>query len=248
MTFLVCFWAFQNPKGFAAALLEFLSDQHQHLQALENIAYSVTIDSRLKNTVMALDALGNAIVNHQGVEAQCIGHFPLLFSLLAVPVAAVQRAALGVVSIATRNNECVNDIAAADLVGHLLLLLHSLPDSRHDVLATLHALVSTTRIVKEALAKGAVVYLLDLFCNSGDARARESCAELLARMGSDKLVGPRVRLALGSFLPPIFADAMRDNAQACVHMFESAHEHPELIWNQEAKDRVCGSVAKLRKE
>lgn len=93
-----------------------------------------------------------------------------------------------------------------------------------------------------------MIYLLDLFCNSNSPQVRESCAELLARMGSDKLIGPKIRLVLGRFLPAVFADAMRDSPQACVHMFESTHEHPELIWNQEVKDRVCAAVAHMRKE
>lgn len=96
--------------------------------------------------------------------------------------------------------------------------------------------------------KGAVIYLLDLFCNSTNQNIRQTCAELLARMSLDKLVGPKVRLALGIFLPPIFADAMRDSPETSVTMFESAHEHPELIWDQDAKDRVCTVVARLRRE
>lgn len=77
---------------------------------------------------------------------------------------------------------------------------------------------------------------------------REQSADLLARMGADKLIGPKIRLVLGRFLPAVFADGMRDSPQACVHMFETTHEHPELIWNQEVKDRVCYSVAQMRKE
>lgn len=98
------------------------------------------------------------------------------------------------------------------------------------------------------LDTGAVIYLLDLFCNSTNQTVRQTAAELLARMILDKLVGPKVRLALSAFLPPIFADAMRDSPETAVHMFESAHEHPELIWDQDAKNRVCSMVTKYRME
>lgn len=108
--------------------------------------------------------------------------------------------------------------------------------------------MSSTKIVKEALSKGAVIYLLDLFCNSTNPQIREKCGELLARMCADKLVGPKVKLVLGSFLPAIFSDAMRESPEAAVNMFESAHEHPELIWDQDSKNRVCATVAKLRRE
>ena len=75
---------------------------------------------------------------------------------------------------------------------------------------------------------------------------REKTAELLARMGADKLVGPKVRLTLGRFLPSVFADAMRDSPQACVHMFEGTHENPELIWDVSTRSRVSKNIADLR--
>ena len=39
-------------------------------------------------------------------------------------------------------------------------------------------------------------------------------------MMSDKLIGPKVKIVLAKFLPAIFMDAMRDSAEASVHMFE----------------------------
>ena len=64
------------------------------------------------------------------------------------------------------------------------------------------------------------MYLLELFCNATNPAVREKTAELFAKMLSDKLVGPKVRIILGKFLPGIFMDAMRDSAEASVHMFE----------------------------
>ena len=48
-------------------------------------------------------------------------------------------------------------------------------------------------------------------------------AELFAKMMADKLIGPRVKIVLSKFLPSIFMDAMRDNPDASVHMFEGMH-------------------------
>ena len=67
---------------------------------------------------------------------------------------------------------------------------------------------------------GALIYLLDLFCNATNPAVREHTAELFAKVLSDKLVGPKIRLIMAKFLPPIFMDAMRDSAEASVHMFE----------------------------
>lgn len=238
----------QDPKKFVSDLLDYLKEQSEYLLNLVNISYSTTIEDRIKNSVMAFEALTNVIRNNPGVESQCIGHFRLLFKLLNVSCIPVQKGILNVISLVTRNNECINDIASSEVLGYLLLVLYGLQDCQPQILDTLYALMTTTKIVKEALNKGAVIYLLDLFCNATNPSVRQSCAELLARMNLDKLVGPKVRLALGAFLPPIFADAMRDSPETAVTMFESAHEHPELIWDQEAKDRVCTVVSRFRRE
>lgn len=63
--------------------------------------------------------------------------------------------------------------------------------------------------------------MLNLFCNSQNPSVREQTAGLIAKMITDKLVGPRVRIVLAKFLPQIFMDAMRDSPEAAVVMFES---------------------------
>ena len=73
----------------------------------------------------------------------------------------------------------------------------------------------------ECCVAGALIYLLDLYCNSSNATAREKTADLFAKLLADKLHGPKIRILLAKFLPPIFMDAMRDSPEASVHMFES---------------------------
>lgn len=55
------------------------------------------------------------------------------------------------------------------------------------VLDTLLPLMANNKLVKEVLSKGAVIYLLDLFCYSTNAYVREKSAELLSKMSNDKL-------------------------------------------------------------
>lgn len=228
-----------NPKGFAIDLLDFLSSKWKSVSSSSPSASSPNI---LDEIVMALQSLSNVIINNPGVEIQCIGHFPLLFQILGADGCLnVQHAALEVLACVVRNAECVKDIAASNVLTPLLLILVNVPSCQMQALDTLYSLLTTTKIVKDALAKGAVLYLLDLFCNSNSTTTnglRERAAELLARMGSDKLVGPKVRLVLAHYLPPAFSDAMRDSPQACVHMFEGVHENPELIWNDETRQRI----------
>lgn len=95
---------------------------------------------------------------------------------------------------------------------------------------------------------GAVIYILDLFCNSTNSQIREAAADLLAKMSSDKLAGPKVKLDLSKFLPRLFSEAIRDAPKQCVQMFETRQENPELIWDDETKDRVSRMVSELKDE
>lgn len=110
---------------------------------------------QLEHIVMALIALKNVIKNNPGIELQCMGHFKLLFGLLSCNnYKLIQKSALEVISNVTKNQECVEDIAASEVVVHLLLCLHSLKECQLLALETLYALMSSTKIVKDALAKG----------------------------------------------------------------------------------------------
>ncbi|XP_063063079.1 dnaJ homolog subfamily C member 13-like isoform X6 [Engraulis encrasicolus] len=244
----------EYPKAFAASLLDYVGSQAQYLHTLMVMTQASKVESqqhaqRLRFAEMALEALRNVIKNNPGSETECIGHFKLLFSLLRVHGAGkVQQLALEVINTVTSNQDCVSNIAESSVLSNLLLLLHSLPSSRQLVLETLYALTSNTKIVKEAMGKGALIYLLDLFCNSTHPQVRSQTAELFSKMTSDKLVGPKVRLTLMRFLPGVFMDAMRDNAEAAVHIFEGTHENPELIWNDSSRETVSTTVREMMLE
>ena len=108
---------------------------------------------------MSLEALKNVIKNNPGVEIQCIGHFKLLFSLLNyTKIKTIQIGTLEVISTVTGNQECVNDIAANEVILHLLLCFNILKDQQLMVLEILYALMSTTKIVKDALNRGKIYF------------------------------------------------------------------------------------------
>lgn len=58
----------------------------------------------------------------------------------------------------------------------------------------------------------------------------------------------QVRLTLMRFLPAVFMDAMRDNPEAAVHIFEGTHENPELIWNDSSRETVSTTVREMMLE
>ncbi len=90
-----------------------------------------------------------------GVEIQCIGHFKLLFCLLRLESCIkVQEMTLHVLSNVTGSAECVEDIAASGVLGHLLQVAYGLQEHQQLTLAVMHSLMGDTRLVKEGLATG----------------------------------------------------------------------------------------------
>ncbi|XP_035914542.1 dnaJ homolog subfamily C member 13 isoform X2 [Anopheles stephensi] len=203
----------------------------------------------ITHLLMALQALISVIKSNTSVEIQCIGHFEMLFGLLSTSECGpdsrtIKTLALEVVCLVSRNKECVTEIAACEIVGRYLIVLKDADLREHQprVLETLSGLLNVPKMIKEAHTKGAVIYLLDLFCNANNPAIREQCAELLAKMNADKLSGPKVRITLCKYLPPVFLDAMIDSTSVAVQMYESTHEHPELIWNDEIRACVSDAV------
>lgn len=241
----------KKSKELTLELLQYIGGETQYLHSLLSLSSASLSHPRLARVGDALRALVNVIKNNPGVEMQCIGHFKLLFSLLRLEgCVAVQQSVLAVMEGVTGNADCVSDIAASEVLVYLMLALHS-PALVQDHLTTLnilHALMSNTKIVKEALNKGGVMYLLNLFCTSDDAEVREKTAELMGKMTCDKLVGPRVRLILLRILPSALVDQMRDSPNTAVHMYEAQHENPELIWTDDSRERVSAVVARLVEE
>lgn len=204
----------------------------------------------IENIVCALIALISVIKSNPNVELQCIGHFEMLFGFVSTNLSARDKEtkALGleIVSLVSRNKDCVNEIAACETLGQFLIALkdEELQPMQMRVLETLSGLLNVQRMVKEAQSKGAVIYLLDLFCNSRNPQIRECCAHLLGKMTADKLSGPKIRISVCKFLPGVFLDAMIESPPIAVQMFESTHEHPELIWNDKRRDKVIDAVTR----
>ncbi|XP_030079712.1 dnaJ homolog subfamily C member 13 isoform X2 [Drosophila hydei] len=222
--------------------------------SLQQAQYDYASDAQLElHITMVLRALIAVIKTNAEVEIQCIGNFDMIFGFLANNIFAdsssVKAVALEVVALVSRNKECVSEVAACEILGNYLVALKDpeLRASQVKVLETLSGLMNVQEMIKEAQTKGAVIYLLDMFCNSRNPQIREMCAEILAKMTADRLSGPKVRITISKFLPGLFIDAMIESAPTSVQLFESIHEHPELIWNDDTRSSVCEAVAETCK-
>ncbi|RNA25242.1 dnaJ -like protein, partial [Brachionus plicatilis] len=235
-----------EPKMFCIHLLDYLGSHAQYLYSiLMNESTQASMESKLKNIEMALEALRNVIRHNDGVEVNCVGQFKLIFMLLRLSSSLIQKLTLEILISVTANANCVNDIANSDVLTSLLLVLHSYSAGQQLALECLYALCSNGKIVKDMIWTGGLLYVLNIFANSSSQSTRQKCAELFAKLLSDKLTGPKIRLILHRFLPPLFMDAMKDNAEAAVITFEGTYENPELIWNDDSRKRVCDALKQM---
>ena len=225
----------EEPKRFAVDLLEFLNGEAQYLYSLMSMAQvtMATMD-RLKKSEMALEALANVMKHNKGVDIQCIGHFKLIFFLLRLETCPkVQEMALNVLNSVTGNIDCINDIAASGVFVNLLLPLYTLATEQQvTALNTVQSLMGDTRLVKECIHFNGLQCLLYIFGCHQDEEVRKASCEVMAKMTTDKLMGPKVRILIAKYIPDIFLDAMKNSAETCLRMYENCHENPELIWNE----------------
>lgn len=224
----------ENAKSFCIDLLDFIGSHAQYLYSslmnplsIKNPAESSASANKLLNIEVGLEALRNVIRHNDGVEIQCIGHFKLLFMLLRLSTSPqIQSLTLEMLISVTTNQNCINDIASSEVLISLLLVLYSFNAGQQLALDCLYALSSHSKIVKDMVTTGGLLYVLNIFANCQLPNIRQRSAELFAKLLADKLTGPRIRLILQRFLPPLFMDAMKDNAEASVITFEGTHENP----------------------
>lgn len=241
------------PKKFTHDLLDYIGTLSQYFYSsnkLNNIDNdSIDLNRKILELEMCLEALRNVIHNNTGVELNCIGHFKLLFMILKLfnnINQRIQHLTLEILCLVSANKECINDIAQSEVLVYLLIILNNTSfkfDSQLIALDCLYLLVSNNKLVKDMINTGGLLYLLNIFVTTNAyLQIREKCAQIFSKLISDKLTGPKIRLLLQRFLPPLFIDAMKDSTETAISTFESTCENPELIWNDEIRNIVCEKI------
>lgn len=266
-----------DAAGFVQALLNYIGSQSQYIHSALSLSSDASLDSSsFKNVEDCLKALSLAIKFNPGVEVKCIGYFKLLFSLLKInQLYNVQDMALNVIKNITSNGSCVIDIANSDVLVYLWMILYNstnqspltsdspknqssyaaLNNNQEEtvsrpiiILDTLLPLIANSKLVKETIAKGCLVYLVDLFCNSTDSDIRLKSADLMARITADKLSGFQACLILNRFLPMIIVEATKNSTRDSLNLFDNNQENPELIWNSEIRQHISKSSHELAQQ
>jgi DnaJ family protein C protein 13 len=106
-------------------------------------------------------------------------------------------------------------------------------------------MASNQKLVKDFIYAGGLLYVLNILTTNNIAQIRQKSTELFAKLMSDKLTGPKIKLLLQRFLPPLFMDAMKDSSETAVITFEGTYENPELIWNDEIRKKVTETIRQM---
>lgn len=256
----------KDAAHLAQALLNYVGSQSQYIQSALSLSSNGSLDSEsFRNVEDCLKALSLAIKFNSGVEIKCVGYFKLLFSLLKInQLYNVQNMALNVIRNITSNGRCVIDIANSNVLVYLWMILYNSRSMLQDLVAgpdeqptsrpivileTLLPLINkSSKLVEETIAKGGLVYLVDLFCNSSDPDIRIKSADLMSNIMADELSGLKASIILNRFLPKVIIEAIKKSPRDSLNMIDNNQENPELIWNSEVRDHISKSSSKLASE
>ncbi|TNN08971.1 DnaJ subfamily C member 13 isoform 1 [Schistosoma japonicum] len=184
------------------------------------------------NVISALEALTNVIRHNTGLEIQCIGHFPLLFSSLDLHEhPEIQLRALDVLQAVSTNPQCLEDIAASHLLASLVMLFLVLPRAHLILIQTMEHLISSSLLLKEFIYSGGLIYLMELICHSSKQQIRHAAVHLISHCLTNKQFGRRIQAIMKQYLPSVFVDTIKDQPETFLALFDADHENPEVIWD-----------------
>lgn len=162
----------RNKKGLEGVLTEYNRSRERtnKLKTVISMESSVIVynfeanANAVNHIIMVLRSFISVIKSNANVEIQCIGHFEMLFGFLSTNLCdqdrIIKSLALEIVSLVSRNKECVNEIAACEILGYFLVALrdNELKDVQDRVLETLSGLLNVQKMIKEAQNKGKIIY------------------------------------------------------------------------------------------
>uniref|UniRef100_A0A834R1S3 DnaJ -like protein subfamily C member 13 n=1 Tax=Sarcoptes scabiei TaxID=52283 RepID=A0A834R1S3_SARSC len=254
-----------NVEKFVLSLLDNIGSHAQYFHSINSISSVQTLlennennppkidENRIETIQECLKALINILNFNAGIEIYFVGHFRNIFSLLRLehkPI--IQSLVIGLLLKLSTNKECIVDISNSMVILNLLLLLNAQTritetSSKNylDSLEILLSFVTNSDLLKEALSKGIILYVLHLFIIPNHVLVREKAAQLLVKIISDPLNGQYCSWILSKFIPSVFMNAMKDAPQNAINMYDENRENPELIWTNETRNGLNRHISTL---
>ncbi|KAF0992758.1 hypothetical protein HZS_1417, partial [Henneguya salminicola] len=236
------------PQRLVEDILEYIKEEAQFIySAIKTHRDHNLYKEKLEKLSVVILALLNVLRQDSNAEIIQKNDYIILFSFFAFPECIeIQKIVIKIIHLLVSDVKCVSNIAESNVVPYLNLATVFLADDRVLCITVLQSLFSNSKIVKDSISKGTILYLLDIFCSDKEISVRKSIVELFSRLISDRLSGPRVRIILQKFIPGIFIDAIMDDSQAAVLLYESQQENPELLWNDEIRKSVAETIKSMK--
>ncbi|KRX56670.1 DnaJ -like protein subfamily C member 13 [Trichinella sp. T9] len=185
------------------------------------------------------------------LELHCVDVLELLLPLLIAPrTVRFYRQFMDIFNSMVGNEQCLDSIVMIPKwYVPFIQLCDQQFNSCFQVLDMFQSLASINDAVDQLLKSGCGIYFLMLFSSSQiELEVRCKVTQLLAKLQTNRLHGPRWQRFISKLLPPIFTMYMKDSAASAVTAFDFDSQNPELVWNNKLRSHARKVIENLTVE
>ncbi|KRX78179.1 DnaJ -like protein subfamily C member 13 [Trichinella sp. T6] len=222
-------------NSFCRKLLDFIVDESSSSDDLQ----------------LALDAVLKLLKANQNLELHCVDVLEFLLPLLIAPrTVRFYRQFMDIFNSMVGNEQCLDSIVMIPKwYVPFIQLCDQQFNSCFQVLDMFQSLASINDAVDQLLKSGCGIYFLMLFSSSQiELEVRCKVTQLLAKLQTNRLHGPRWQRFISKLLPPIFTMYMKDSAASAVTAFDFDSQNPELVWNNKLRSHARKVIENLTAE
>ncbi|XP_003371952.1 putative DnaJ domain protein [Trichinella spiralis] len=185
------------------------------------------------------------------LELHCVDVLEFLLPLLIAPrTVRFCRQFMDIFNSMVGNEQCLHSIVMIPKwYVPFIQLCDQQFNSCFQVLDMFQSLASINDAVDQLLKSGCGIYFLMLFSSSQiELEVRCKVTQLLAKLQTNRLHGPRWQRFISKLLPPIFAMYMKDSAASAITAFDFDSQNPELVWNNKLRSHAQKVIENLTVE
>ncbi|KRX18565.1 DnaJ -like protein subfamily C member 13 [Trichinella nelsoni] len=185
------------------------------------------------------------------LELHCVDVLEFLLPLLIAPrTVGFYRQFMDIFISMVGNEQCLHSIVMIPKwYVPFIQLCDQQFNSCFQVLDMFQSLASINDAVDQLLKSGCGIYFLMLFSSSQiELEVRCKVTQLLAKLQTNRLHGPRWQRFISKLLPPIFTMYMKDSAAFAVTAFDFDSQNPELVWNSKLRSHAQKVIENLTVE
>ncbi|KRX78176.1 DnaJ -like protein subfamily C member 13 [Trichinella sp. T6] len=185
------------------------------------------------------------------LELHCVDVLEFLLPLLIAPrTVRFYRQFMDIFNSMVGNEQCLDSIVMIPKwYVPFIQLCDQQFNSCFQVLDMFQSLASINDAVDQLLKSGCGIYFLMLFSSSQiELEVRCKVTQLLAKLQTNRLHGPRWQRFISKLLPPIFTMYMKDSAASAVTAFDFDSQNPELVWNNKLRSHARKVIENLTAE